>query len=83
MHNELKSIREQMGFSIGTMAEDLGLHKATYQGYETGRRECPAHVLQSARDSLERDMAFWSSIPQSVDSHLHGGRCPNELNPFF
>lgn len=70
MQTELKAIREELGFSYGEMAQELGVHKATYQGYETGRRATPPHIISSARDSLARDRAFWAGLPLRVDARL-------------
>lgn len=56
---ELKAIREQMGFTVREMADELVLHPATYQGYETGRRKCPAYVVYIARESLKKDREFF------------------------
>jgi transcriptional regulator with XRE-family HTH domain len=53
MQLNLKAIRESFGWSYSEMAELLGLKRATYQGYETGRRATPPHVLKQAQESLD------------------------------
>lgn len=73
MQQELKAIREEIGFSIAIMAEDLGIHKATYQGYETGRRKCPPQVLQAARRSLQSERAFWSGMDARITAKHPNG----------
>ena len=66
--NELKEIRINLGFSIKTMAEDLDIEKSTYQGYESGRRKCPQNIIDAARISLQKDIEFWKTLPERVDS---------------
>lgn len=53
MQSNLKAIREQFGWSYAEMAELLGLCRSTYQGYETGRRATPPHILKLAQESLD------------------------------
>lgn len=57
----------------------LGLNKATYQGYEIGRRAVPKQVMIEAEAALLRNREFWRGLPERVDAHLPDGRCPNEL----
>ena len=54
MHQRLKAIREEMKFSYAEMADMVGLKRATYQGYETGRRATPPHVIAEAEAALQR-----------------------------
>ena len=77
MRRTLKEIREELGFSFRDMADTLYLTKATYQGYETGRRPAPREVLASALQSLRRNKAFWRNLPKRVDDHQIGN-VPNE-----
>ena len=66
----LREIRAEMGFSIGTMAEDVGLKKATYQGYETGRRAVPRQVMLAAERSLASDREYWRGMDGRLDEAI-------------
>lgn len=79
MHSTLKSIREEMGFSFGTMATVLGLNKATYQGYEIGRRAVPKQIMNEAEAALIRNREFWSGLPDRIDAALNGQPVPNDI----
>ena len=68
----LREIRAEMGFSIGTMAEDLGLKKATYQGYETGRRAVPRQVMIAAEKSLENNREYYRTRDDRIDAMIDG-----------
>lgn len=51
----LREIREEMKYSMSEMAQELLLKKATYQGYEEGKRAIPPHTLEMAFQALQRD----------------------------
>lgn len=75
----LYALRQEMGFSIRDMAAELGLHPATYQGYESGSRTAPPSVVAQARKSARKVSEFMAGIPHRVGANLVGGVCPNEL----
>lgn len=79
MHSTLKQIREEMGFSYGTMATVLGLKKATYQGYEIGRRAVPKQIINEAEAALLRNREFWRGLPDRIDAALNGQPVPNDF----
>lgn len=79
MHPTLKQIREEMGFSYGTMATVLGLKKATYQGYEIGRRAVPKQIMNEAEAALNRNRDFWRGLPDRIDAALNGQPVPNDI----
>lgn len=80
---ELRALRVEIGFSIAEMAELQGLKKATYQGYETGRRKMPAGFINSIRDWQQQDLVFMSGVGERVDAQLvldgFGGGIPSEF----
>lgn len=45
-YKNLITIREQNGLTQLQVADALGIHRATYCGYETGRRKLPITTLQ-------------------------------------
>lgn len=67
---ELKALRDEMGFSLGEMAAVLNVPKATYQGYESGRRAMPAGFINRVRDWQQQDLVFMSGIADRVDERL-------------
>ena len=76
---DLKQIREEMGFSYGTMAMVLGIKKATYQGYEIGRRSVPKQIMNEAEAALSRNREFWRGLPDRIDAALNGQPVPNDF----
>jgi len=68
MQTELKAIREQLGYSMSEMAEELQIGKPTYQGYESGRRATPPLTLGMALMALGR-VVDWEK------RYLPGGVC--------
>jgi transcriptional regulator with XRE-family HTH domain len=77
----MREIRKELGFSYGTMAKSLGLEKATYQGYDTGRSPTPRAVMLEALKVLRRNRNFWRSMPKRIDANLKNGICPNDARP--
>ena len=71
MHEELKQIRLEMGFSFGDMANELGLAKSTYQNYEDGRRKIPQHVIEQAMHSSQKVREFMASAPARIDERIN------------
>lgn len=67
---ELKALRLEMKFSIGEMAGILNVPKATYQGYETGRRSMPAGFINRVRDWQQQDLEFMAGLPARIDAQL-------------
>jgi transcriptional regulator with XRE-family HTH domain len=67
---ELKSLRLEMKFSIGEMAGVLNVPKATYQGYETGRRSMPAGFINRVREWQQQDLEFMAGLPARIDAQL-------------
>lgn len=67
---ELKALRLEMKFSIGEMAGILNVPKATYQGYETGRRSMPAGFINRVRDWQQQDLEFMAGLSTRVDERL-------------
>ncbi|KAB0665643.1 helix-turn-helix transcriptional regulator [Oryzomonas japonica] len=81
----LKEAREKMGYSMAELAECLGIHKATWQGYEIGRRRCPYAVLRQVVTIRKKDRAFFAELPARLDVLIdkdfpHG--IPPEINYF-
>lgn len=70
MHQELKSIRLDMGFSIRDMASELGLSAPTYQGYEQGTRKVPQHVVEQAIHSSQKVREFMASAPARIEARI-------------
>lgn len=68
-----------MGFSYGTMATVLGLKKATYQGYEIGRRAVPRQIMNKPRPALIRNREFWRGLPDRIDAALNNQPVPNDI----
>ena len=66
----LKALRLEMKFSIGEMAGILNVPKATYQGYETGRRSMPAGFINRIRDWQQQDLEFMAGLPARIDAQL-------------
>ena len=66
----LKALRLEMKFSIGEMAGILNVPKATYQGYETGRRSMPAGFINRIRDWQQADLEFMAGMTGRIDAHL-------------
>jgi transcriptional regulator with XRE-family HTH domain len=79
----MRKIRLAMRYSIAEFAELLGLKKATYQGYESGRRPLPKEVLKNAQAAQKREVKFFKGLPARVDSALKGKPTPNEATPNF
>lgn len=67
---ELKALRLKMKFSIGEMAGILNVPKATYQGYETGRRSMPTGFINRVRDWQQQDLEFMAGLSARVDTRL-------------
>lgn len=74
----MRTIRVEMGYSMQEFAELLGLKKSTYQGYESGRRPTPSHVMRAARDAQSRERRFFRDLPKRVDAALNGRPVPND-----
>lgn len=63
--SNLKKLRQKCGFTQQQVADELGITKATYSGYETGRREPDVFKIKalaklfgvSGDDLLETDYA--------------------------
>jgi transcriptional regulator with XRE-family HTH domain len=55
-----RELRLKMGYSIGDMAQILGISKATYQGYDQGTRTPPQEVIKAMDGALERDRNFFA-----------------------
>ena len=75
----LQSIQSELNFSYGIMAQDLGLHKPTWQGYVTGRRKCPNDVARAAIDSLRRTRLWQATMDARIDAALNGQPVPNDI----
>lgn len=67
---ELRALRLEMGYSLGEMAQLLNIHKATYQGYEAGRRAMPAGFINRVREWQQLDLEFMAGIAERVDTQL-------------
>lgn len=67
---ELKALRLEMKLSIAEMAGVMGIKKATYQGYETGRRPMPGGFINRVREWRQLDMEFMAGIAARVDERL-------------
>lgn len=52
--SDLKTIREELHYSMSEMAQELKISKSAVQGYETGRRPTPPHTLEMAFAALQR-----------------------------
>lgn len=80
---ELKSLRLEMGYSIGSMAALLSVPKATYQGYETGRRAMPAGFLNRVREWQQLDFEFFAGMAERIERQLQldgfGQGIPSEV----
>lgn len=80
----LKALRLEMGYSIGEMAQLLGIHKATYQGYETGRRQAPKGLIGRVREWQRRDREFMAGMTGRIDARLEvegfGAGIPSEVD---
>jgi predicted transcriptional regulator len=66
LYAELKTLRLDMKYSIGEMAQLLNIPKATYQGYETGRRTMPTGFINRVREWQQLDMEFMAGIAERV-----------------
>lgn len=66
----LKALRLEMKYSIGEMALLLGIPKATYQGYETGRRPMPVDLIDRVKVWRQKDLDFMAGIGESIDAWL-------------
>jgi DNA-binding XRE family transcriptional regulator len=82
---ELRALRVEMGYSMGEMAQLLSIPKATYQGYETGRRPMPAGFINRIRDWQQIDMEFMAGMNKRIDEHLaldgFDRGIPSEITP--
>lgn len=67
----IRAIRLELGFSIGEMAESLGLQKATYQGYDNGTRKTPDGIYQQAVALQKSVNDFMAEAPQRIDARLN------------
>jgi transcriptional regulator with XRE-family HTH domain len=68
--SELQRIREHLKYTFQDMADELKLNRATYQGYETGRRAAPVNIVSAARQAQKRVDAFMSGISLRVDENI-------------
>lgn len=67
---ELRFLRLKMKFSIGEMAAVLNVPKATYQGYEAGRRSMPNGFIDKVLEWKRRDSEFMAGIGKRCDEQL-------------
>ena len=67
---ELRATRLAMGYSMGELAQQMKIHKATLQGYEEGRRKIPDGFIERVKEQQQLDREFMAGIPQRVDEHL-------------
>src|SRR5689334_21732408 len=65
----LKPYREEMGYSMQDMADELAISKATYQGYDNGSRRTPYKVLRAVATARRIDRQFFQKLPASIDRH--------------
>lgn len=79
----LKDERLAMRFSMAEMAGILRIPKATYQGYETGRRAMPPEIIERLREWRKQDRIFMAGLPARVDAHLQmegfGSGIPSDI----
>lgn len=80
---QLRALRLEMRLSMGEMAAILNVPKATYQGYETGRRPLPAGFINRVREWQQQDLEFMAGIAERVDARLlaegYGAGIPSEI----
>ena len=74
---QIESLRHKMGYSIGEMAEILGMGKPTYQGYESGRRAAPDGLIDQMKHHLDIARQHTREMPKRIDAaikklHPHG-----------
>ena len=67
---ELRALRLEMKYSLAEMAQLLGIAKATYQGYESGRRAMPAGFINRVREWQQIDLDFAAGTNGRVDARL-------------
>jgi hypothetical protein len=67
---ELRGLRLEMKYSIGEMAQLLGIPKGTYQGYETGRRPMPAGFINRVREWRQIDLDFFTGMDGRIEQQL-------------
>lgn len=76
---EWKRLRGEMGYSMGEMAELLGIYKGTYQGYESGRRPAPAELTNQMHYWQQQGVIFLAGMAGRIDEQIKkdGGIVPN------
>ena len=66
----IKLLRTEIGYSIGEMAQCLGISKATYQGYDSGRRKAPESIAMEMIRIRDIDKEFMAGLPARVEKRL-------------
>lgn len=70
VHAELRSLRVELGYSQRELARLLDIPYATYQGYETGRRQMPAGFINRVREWQQIDLEFMAGLAARVDERV-------------
>jgi transcriptional regulator with XRE-family HTH domain len=76
---ELKAIRKEVKLSMQNFAAILKTKKATYQGYESGRRPAPTGIIDEARAQLQRTRKYWAEMDKRMDEELKGKQIMSEV----
>jgi len=67
-HQELKTLRKNVKFSMDDMALCIGVPKSTYQRYEDGTAAIPARIERAALEIQNINTEFIANLPARVDS---------------
>ena len=77
----LRTIRQQIGFDMRSLAISLGLPYRTYQDYEYDNRGIPKEVADAVRDFRRRDRQTTNQIIRRIGADIdrqYPGGIPSE-----
>lgn len=66
----LRTIRQQIGFDMRSLATSLGLKYRTYQDYEYGKRGIPKEVADAVRAFQRRDRQNMQKIIRRINADI-------------
>lgn len=79
---ELRALRHEIKFDMGSVAACLGIAKSTYARYEDGSASIPERIVRAAYELRQINITFMQGLPARVDAKVNE-EYPNGIRSEF
>lgn len=76
--DQLKYVKQKIGYGTYDMYHELKLPRRTYQDYEAGKRAVPPTVARQVLQLYRADRRWTRGMGERIDEALKGQAVPNE-----